>query len=76
MPLNLILLTLHRLASHFYKLGRHASGDALRVVSVDGQLPTHQKRVDDHAYFSSTFVRLTLEGYYHGVMMRSSLGLT
>jgi hypothetical protein len=63
MPLPLILLTVHRLASHFYKLGRHVSGDALRVVSVDG-------------HFSSTLVRLMLGGYNYGVMMRSSLGLT
>ena len=54
---NLVLLTLHRLASHFYTLGRHASGDALRV---DGQPPTHEKRVDGHAYYSPIFVRLTL----------------
>ena len=33
----------------FYKLGRHASGDALRVTSVDPQPPTHEKRVDGHA---------------------------
>jgi hypothetical protein len=32
------------------------------------QTPTHEKRVDGHAYYSSTFVRLTLLGYNHGVM--------
>ena len=40
------------------------------------QASTHENGVDRHAYFSSTFVRLTLGGYNHGVMMRSSLGLT
>ena len=49
MPLNLVLLTLHRLTSHFYNLERHVSGDALRVVSVDGQPPTHEKKVDWYA---------------------------
>ena len=76
MPLNLVLLALHRLTSYLYKLGRHVSGDALRVISVDGQPPTHEKRVDEHAYYSSTFVRLTIGGYNYGVMMRSSLGFT
>ena len=37
MPLNLVLLALYRLTGHFYKLGRHVSGEALRVISVDGQ---------------------------------------
>ena len=40
------------------------------------QTPPDEKRVDGHAYYSSTFVWLTLGGYNHGVMMRSSLGLT
>jgi hypothetical protein len=39
------------------------------------QTSTHHNRVDGRAYFSSTFVRLTLGGYNHGVVMRSSLSL-
>ena len=73
---RLYACNLHCLTSHFYKLGRHVSGNALRVISIDPQLPTHEKRVDGHAYYISTFVWLTLGGYNHGVMMRSSLGLT
>ena len=73
---RLYACNLHCLTSHFYKLGRHVSGYALRVISVDPQPPTHEKRVDGHAYYSSTFVRLTLGGYDYGVVMRSSLGLT
>ena len=78
MPLNLVLLTLHRLASHCYKLGRHASGDALRVVSVDGQRQLTRKGLTGmHATAQLLSQgRLTLGGYNYGAMMRSSLGLT
>ena len=54
MPLKLVLLALHRLTSHFYKLGRHVSGDALRVISMDGQPPTHEKGVDGYAHAGFT----------------------
>jgi hypothetical protein len=38
------------------------------------QTSTHHNRVDRRTYFSSTFVWLTIGGYNHGVIMRSSLG--